>query len=141
MFRFRFRIRNINKKIKILTKKASIFKDNIDEIPGKLIDFNTIKIDDTVTSIEEKLGEFIIEEKELMHHIQDYKQKLKHMSFAYDDGSIYYGYYSKNYEREGYGILILPDGSKYQGFFKLNKMNGRGRLISSDGDYYEGKLY
>jgi hypothetical protein len=138
-FRFKFRIKNMNKGISILTRKASIvILENQSEIPGKLIDFNTIKVDDTVNTIERKLGEFIVEEKELIHHIQYYKPKLKHMSFMHEDGTIYYGYYNKNYEREGYGILILPDGSKYIGFFKNNKMNGRGRLISSEGDYYEG---
>jgi hypothetical protein len=138
-YRFKFRIRYINKRIKVLTKKASIITYNdTRDIPGKLIDFNSFKIDDTVTAIDEKLGDFIVEEKELFIYIRDYKQSLSHISFQYDDGSIYYGYYNANYEKEGYGILILPDGSKFQGFFKNNKMTGRGRLISSDGDYYEG---
>jgi hypothetical protein len=139
LYRFKFGLRNINNRIRILTRKASLIKsDDLHEVPGKLIDINIVKFDEIVTAIEDKLGDFIIEEKELITYIRDYKQSLKNISFQYDDGSIYYGYYNNIYEREGYGILILPDGSKYQGFFKNNKMNGRGRLISSDGDYYEG---
>lgn len=40
--------------------------------------------------------------------------------------------------RCGKGILIWPDGSKYEGYFKNNKQHGRGRLIHSNGEIYEG---
>ena len=34
--------------------------------------------------------------------------------------------------------LYYKDGSIYQGEFKENMMNGKGRKINGDGDYYEG---
>jgi hypothetical protein len=43
--------------------------------------------------------------------------------------------------RDGMGIQIWPDGSKYEGYWKADKANGRGRLIHADGDVYEGILY
>lgn len=41
--------------------------------------------------------------------------------------------------RTGKGVLIWPDGSKYEGYFKNNKANGRGRLIHANGEVYEGE--
>lgn len=35
-------------------------------------------------------------------------------------------------------MQVWPDGSCYQGFWKNNKANGKGRLIHSDGDVYIG---
>ena len=46
----------------------------------------------------------------------------------------------KKKERHGFGILIWPDGSKYVGYWKHDKANGKGRLIHSEGDIYEGNL-
>jgi hypothetical protein len=41
--------------------------------------------------------------------------------------------------REGRGIQIWRDGSRYEGYWKNNRANGRGRLIHADGDVYEGE--
>ena len=41
--------------------------------------------------------------------------------------------------RQGYGIQIWSDGSKYEGWWRDNKANGRGRLIHADGDVFEGE--
>ena len=40
--------------------------------------------------------------------------------------------------KDGQGIQIWPDGSRYEGYWKNNKANGKGRLIHGDGDVYEG---
>lgn len=40
--------------------------------------------------------------------------------------------------REGKGIQVWPDGSRYEGYWRMNKANGKGRLIHADGDVYEG---
>ena len=34
--------------------------------------------------------------------------------------------------------LILKDGSMYEGWWRDNKANGKGRLIHADGDIYDG---
>lgn len=52
----------------------------------------------------------------------------------------YEGYWNtKTGERDGMGVLIWPDGSIYEGFWKHNKANGRGRLIHADRDVYVGE--
>jgi hypothetical protein len=106
--------------------------------PGVEISVDSIKINPKIIEVEEKLGNFVVEEKELILFIENNKNKLKKHCLKYDDGSMYLGYFNKLWQMEGYGVLILTDGSKYQGFFKNNKMNGRGRLINFNGDYYEG---
>jgi hypothetical protein len=139
--RQRFQKKFKNKNLRAITKyyvTPDGFSDS--QIPGKVIDVSTIQIHENVFTTEQKLGDFVIEEKELIKFIEKNKIKLKNYSILYDDGSIYYGYYNKFWEREGYGVYILPDGSKYQGFFKNNRMNGRGRLVGIDGDYFEGIL-
>jgi hypothetical protein len=40
--------------------------------------------------------------------------------------------------KKDFGHQYWPDGSLYEGFWKADRANGRGRLIHSDGDVYEG---
>jgi hypothetical protein len=42
--------------------------------------------------------------------------------------------------KHGYGVLIYPDGAKYQGYFKNDVKEGRGLLVRADGNVYEGKI-
>ncbi len=58
----------------------------------------------------------------------------------YENKAIYYGEWSKNNNRRyGRGIQIWSDGSKYEGYWKDDKANVRGKLVHSDGDVYEGE--
>ena len=41
--------------------------------------------------------------------------------------------------RQGYGVLVWPDGSLYEGYIVGDRVNGYGRLIHADGDQYEGQ--
>ena len=43
-----------------------------------------------------------------------------------------------NNQRHGFGIQLWPDGSKYVGYWERDMANGKGRLIHSEGDIYEG---
>ena len=54
---------------------------------------------------------------------------------------IYIGEFNEKKQREGKGIQIWNDGSKYEGYWKNDKANGRGRLIHSYGDVYEGEWF
>lgn len=58
--------------------------------------------------------------------------------YELDNGSIYQGQWSKEGLRQGKGIQMWKDGSKYEGYWREDMANGRGRLIHADGDYYEG---
>lgn len=58
------------------------------------------------------------------------------------DGTVYKGQCKYDGEgrelKHGYGVLIYPDGAKYQGYFKDNLQDGRGLLVRADGDVYDG---
>ena len=53
---------------------------------------------------------------------------------------LYYGEYNieKNV-KEGRGILVTRDGTKYYGYFRNNKKNIKGKLLHYEGDIYEGE--
>lgn len=41
--------------------------------------------------------------------------------------------------KDGLGVLIWQDGSKYQGQFKADKMEGNGRMTQANGSMYQGQ--
>ena len=54
-------------------------------------------------------------------------------------GRVYKGEWNKlTGERDGVGIQLWPDGSKYEGMWRRDKANGRGRMTHANGDIYEG---
>ncbi|CDW81172.1 morn repeat protein [Stylonychia lemnae] len=65
----------------------------------------------------------------------DFKINLK-----LQNGTIYSGQFDpKTQTKEGFGIQIWPDGSKYVGQWSRGKAGGYGRFILADGDVYEGE--
>lgn len=40
--------------------------------------------------------------------------------------------------RHGYGIQVWEEGSRFEGNWQYNQMNGYGKIFYSDGDIYEG---
>jgi hypothetical protein len=50
---------------------------------------------------------------------------------------VYKGGY-KDYAFHGYGILIKNDGSLFEGLWEMGTLNGFCRIISENGDYYQG---
>eukprot|EP00826_Nyctotherus_ovalis_P018707 TRINITY_DN1563_c0_g4_i3.p1 TRINITY_DN1563_c0_g4~~TRINITY_DN1563_c0_g4_i3.p1 ORF type:complete len:311 (-),score=106.52 TRINITY_DN1563_c0_g4_i3:49-981(-) len=67
------------------------------------------------------------------------KRLLKSLRVVEND-SQYYGFWNKDTdERDGNGVMIWIDGSRYDGTWKENKASGRGRLIHADGDVYDGE--
>ena len=59
---------------------------------------------------------------------------------VYENRAIYYGEWEKNgTKRHGRGIQVWTDGSRYEGYWKQDKANVRGKLTHSDGDIYEGE--
>ena len=53
------------------------------------------------------------------------------------DGSKYEGEFCDN-EIEGQGVYYWPDGKIYKGEWEMNKMNGEGELSWEDGRRYKG---
>ena len=57
-----------------------------------------------------------------------------------ENNAQYYGFWNTATNlRDGSGVMIWPDGSRYDGTWVNNKANGKGRLIHADGDIYEGQ--
>ncbi|KAL4444491.1 hypothetical protein ABPG74_016784 [Tetrahymena malaccensis] len=54
-----------------------------------------------------------------------------------ENGAIYFGEWIGDV-RYGKGIMTWQDGSKFEGYFKNSKANGRGRLVHANGEIYEG---
>ena len=143
---------NKNKKIKIKSKRNKQKSkkefltpaDFSDELrPGDLLkkeEIDNLKLNEKVKKTEETIGEFLIDEKEILNLIENNKSKLKKFQIRYQNGDIFIGYMNPNWQREVYGILFLAQGSKYEGSFINNQFSGRGRLIKSSGDYYEGEF-
>ena len=111
------------------------------KIPGEMLfNFNDIPLIDEITKVENEIGEFIIEQKELLKYMEQYPYVPKFFSIKYPSGEKYSGYFSPDWEKEVFGVQINKDGSKYVGMFKNGMHDGRGRLILHKGDYYEGEF-
>jgi hypothetical protein len=52
----------------------------------------------------------------------------------------YRGYFNKDGEREGVGIMTFNSGSKYSGEYKRGKCNGVGKAEFADGNIYWGQF-
>ena len=97
-------------------------------IPGvRIFNFEDIPLNDEIIKVENDLGEFIIDDKELFKYMEQYPYKPRSFSIRYPSGEKYSGYFSPNWEKEVFGIQINPNGSKYVGLFKRGMYDGRGR--------------
>jgi hypothetical protein len=62
--------------------------------------------------------------------------------FKYNsDRSIYKGSWSQDVKKQGYGILVKEDGSKYEGNWENDEQSGFGRYFDNKGNYFVGKFY
>jgi hypothetical protein len=72
--------------------------------------------------------------------INDDIERIKRPLIQLDNGAKYEGEWIKGKDvRDGRGIQIWQDGSRYEGYWRNNRACGRGRLIHSDKDIYEGE--
>lgn len=101
----------------------------------------------TIQYMQSKVSSKVIEtEKLLPSFIKEPEIRLFQLCFEREpvqmkDGAIYYGQWNQNGQKHGYGILVRNDGSKYEGFFYNDSLQGRGRYIDPNGNfYYEGKI-
>jgi len=53
---------------------------------------------------------------------------------------VYKGFWSIDRKKNGYGILVNSDGSKYEGLFRNGKLEGKGRYITVKGDFFNGNF-
>jgi hypothetical protein len=88
-----------------------------------------------VKEIEDKLGFYSVD-----WDLQKCNETLElKKAIEFPDGTLYHGYWNKvTNEKEGYGVQVFKNGSKYEGFWKRGLFEGNGRLIYANGDYYIG---
>ena len=91
---------------------------------------------EAVNRTEARLGAFIIENTQGQVSNSDLIDKGP---CKLDNDAVYVGQWNKNRQREGRGVQIWKDGSKYEGLWKGDQTNGQGRLIHNDGDCYYGQ--
>lgn len=116
--------------------KASPFDDQPGE--GDFMPFDGIDdamyYNETVEEIAQILGPFDYkdpQDKSVKREVRD--------TVLFRNGAKYDGEWNVETNlRDGKGVQLWVDGSKYEGYWKNDKANGRGRLIHSDGDVYEG---
>ena len=111
----------------------------MNKLPGELLDMNYEHpiSNPKIKELQKLLPMFTLTEKE--KYMLKISNLLKNV-IRYRDGSVYKGYFNKDWLKEGYGILYMPDHSIYEGFFIRNLMEGRGRVLNSDGILYEGEF-
>ncbi|MCQ2816648.1 MAG: hypothetical protein MJ252_05200 [archaeon] len=72
--------------------------------------------------------------------LQDEKDVDLKQTVEYENKAVYYGEWSKDEgKRHGRGIQVWADQSRYEGYWKGDKANVRGKLLHADGDVYEGE--
>jgi len=114
-------------------KKSDIYQNNSNFKQGKKLISEMPKITDTkVLKTFDKFGPYL-------ENIEDPETcDLPYEGpYQFENGVVYMGQ-MKNEMREGLGIQVWPDGSRYEGIWLNNKANKKGRLIYSDGDFNFG---
>ena len=94
-----------------------------------------------IKEIETELGE--INQSKKKEYISQKNQNIIYKSplFFTESKITYFGTWSKvTLEKEGWGIIIDGNGNKYEGGFKSDKLDGYCRIISINGDYFEGEI-
>lgn len=118
-----------------------VFEDNIGQI-GRFID-NSILDDILKNQIQESMNVLEGFKKNSRYNNKNYfgyviDKSLIKLNF---DESLYQGQWSIDVKRHGFGISIKKDGSRYEGTWQNDSINGLGRFTNINGNYYEGKKY
>ena len=124
----------------ITRSKVNILSQNYKKLCKEVpLDYPTTTLDanPTIMHLRSLVPPFQLNEKEKF--IIESSQN-KHLALTYNDGSLYKGYVNMKYQRDSYGRLYCADNSVYEGFFKDNRMEGRGVLYSIDGYVYDGEF-
>ena len=87
----------------------------------------------------DELGAFLYDKDQFEDDQAEYKQPIEFEGNSYSNSAkyVYEGQW-KNNERNGRGKQLWKDGSIYEGYWKNNLAHGYGRLIHTDGDVYIG---
>jgi hypothetical protein len=125
----------------ILQDNLKIFEEQFDNnltAIGNYVDEEEFdnSINSSVKEIDQMLGPLKFKEEE-------YRSKFKNIFKKppikfHDEGSIYKGDWNIQGKKHGYGVLVTKEGSKFEGFWKNDQLDGIGRFIEKKGNYYDG---
>ena len=112
---------------------------NYKEIKEVSIDYSTeqFETNSMIVRLNHLLPKFELTDKE-EYEIKNSSNKI--IAILYPNKSVYKGMINAKGQREGFGKYYLSDGSIYKGFFRNNKMDGRGRIVNINGFIYEGEF-
>ena len=126
------------KKLKLDQRKTpkptneNYFNSKINEVISTMKNYSSNSI---VNEIEKKLKPYNLFQKFENNETREFRDIVQ-----LENNSNYYGQWSiQTNQRDGFGIQVWSDGSKYIGYWINDKANGLGRLIHADGDVYEGE--
>ena len=97
----------------------------------------------SVQEVLEQIGEFRYEDKASQDAIERSGQPIqkRETKTLADSLEKYTGEWSVSTGmRHGKGVLVILDGSIYEGYWLNDKKNGFGRFIHVDGDFYIGQF-
>ncbi|CAG9310261.1 unnamed protein product [Blepharisma stoltei] len=92
------------------------------------------RVSEKARNVESKLETFVSG-----FPLPDYVTVYSHPAYIFNNNTIYSGQWNDKGEKHGKGIEVCADGSKYEGHFKYNKRFWNGRLITAEGDVYQGE--
>ena len=112
---------------------------NYKQIKEVSIDYSTAQFETNsmIIRLNHLLPKFELTDKE-EYEINNTSNKI--IAILYPNKSVYKGMINSKGQREGFGKYYLSDGSIYKGFFRNNKMDGRGRIVNINGFIYEGEF-
>ena len=85
--------------------------------------------------MEDRLGKFIF----MPHDSLDTRETVRPGPIQLTNDAVYNGEWNTVGEREGRGTQIWKDGSKFEGYWRTDRVVGHGRLIHHSGDTYTGE--
>ena len=83
--------------------------------------------------LKESYGQF-----SLYAHLADGVAVIPQEPVCLVDGTVYTGEWNCMWQRHGRGRELMPDGSRYIGYFEGDQRKGKGRLICPGTYFYEG---
>ena len=108
-----------------------ILRTDLKEIAASRVpDYST----SATRAVQARLGKFVFQDS-----LPDNSERLKRGPVEMENGAIFTGEWNNDNHRHGFGVQVWNDGSRYEGLWKHDKANGKGRLIHADGDMYEGE--
>lgn len=105
-------------------------RTSVHEIQGEIPNYSNA----STIAASRKLGAFNFEGDD-----NDGIARIQRGPVQLENGAVYIGEWNDTLERHGKGTQVWCDGSKYEGYWKRDRANGKGRLIHGDGDVYEGE--